>query len=1354
MPADVPESYIPPKWGDITPLLFYSAIMWGILFLVALVREVTELLLTSRVRRDSKARASTNIFAKCVMLFSQLYKRLRLALLRGRIPELDLIWNVRLPRCIVGACVCAFYCINTHTKSVTPAFYFVQVLYGLVVLLCVVYDFVYEPGPILYMFRPGVIVECLTVPSLLLAANGLWLNLNFLQAYSILTLWYILEQHEIVLRNANSLTRLYANISLEMATFVFITACGVHFFELLGDPGTVAQKMFQITWANSLYFAVVTLMTVGYGDFVPYSFVGRLWIVVHIIRAAYLVVREMDAFFKSEARQRRGIETYIETMESSHVVVTGHVKWEYLKQLVEEFLKVSGNDNNKVVVLTSSPTWSSQDWDKFISRDVFYDYRVFYVDGSPLEHYDLERARVVSARAVFVLSDPHRGDPYHEDAGCLKTILSIRKYGGNVPIFTFNISENSSPQFGIAMERIDDELSQDMHNWDPPSVRREDVRILDDLDSAAFYSASVEEERAAVNQAPSSRLFGLSSSHIFQDTENENDELLVNERNRNGESLCTQELELALLAENVYCNGLSTLLANLTLRFAPIPKPKDRSWLMEYKLGAQCCIEWFKIPDKLDGRTYKSVATLLQDYGIVILSVVDKDKRWKIITVDTVLERQTNSMIITYHSRNVIPWIMERVYLQLDPITSIDDTGTSPHSDRFPSGDQSYRTHSYAPERRNSITDSYELTRSQSRDPPSSLVDRTFLPSTSRSRVLPIPQESRYLEGNLDSRDIFSGDDVTESRADTRRMRSRNEEYSGDAATVPSDAPAPFFTQGGLPTTIDSGAEDRLPRSSSASISALDEDERVRRQKKENVRFERKLHPPRFYSSLHPIPDTLSNHVIVCLDGEHSLTSLKMLLKNIWKRRKDQALRTKVVVIHPNFPKNFDREIQCSGDDLFLLRGHSLSVMTLDLAQYSRSRAMLILTSENRGEDSTRNTDSKAIFTVMTLDSLLDRARIYVCCMLDAEDSLRLMRAPKHSRQIAFNREDSDCFSIGSIKRSMSGTMLSGMYGMNYGTMGPNQALGRDSSQANPFLSRGSNLAGTLADEQSSEEDELFSKLSNESRRSGNHRSEGELCERQRYASGEMIISSLYAALLVREESQPGFIKVIRGLLGLGDSSSTDKLSEPDENGTWIRLLQIPEYWTTSALTHSRNFRETSLHLQQLGCVAIGLCRSGRAPVRYMKSGKEGSFQRQMEGVFYDRDPEQQSLLSSAQASTLRFSLHSAFRGGAASNADASPDSTNNPNVNFERESNHSYKCPSTGRIIEYLERACDNVLPYVYCFPEPYTVVDASDGVFVLCDPELSVPTDWNLGSDDTAQSQAQNQAQSQDLGDSEGSL
>lgn len=1321
------QPYIPPKWHEIAPLLYYAVLVWCFLLSVAFVREITDWVLRSRLRRALKARSSsssvgTGVLGRTVHTLTVLYKKLRLTLARWKIDEHDLIWNIKLPRCIAGVFVCAFYCINTHTKSVTPFFYFVQVLYGLVAVLCLIYDFIYDPHPLVFLFQPRVFVECLTIPSLLLADNKLWLNLNFLQAYSILTIWYNLEKHEIVLKNADHFVRFFAPMSLELATFVFITACGVHFFELLGDPGDyIAEKMFYITWANALYFAVVTLMTVGYGDFVPFTFFGRVWIVVHIIRAAFLVVREMDLLSKTEAIQRTGIESYVETMEYNHVVVTGHVKWEFLKNFVVEFLKEGSNENTKVVVLTCSRTWAKDDWGKFISRNFDYDYRVFYVEGSPLEHSDLERARVISARAVFVFSDPHRGDPYREDADCLKSILSIRKYGGNVPIFTFNISQNSSAQFSIAMQQIEDEILLDSYSAPFPSNNAaqdnmSESGVLDLLNTAN------EETPLVVRESPA-RLLDISNSNLWQDADVDN--LFYSEKKRSGESLCTQELEMALLAENVYCNGLSTLLANLTLRFAPVPKPKDRFWLLEYKLGAQCCIVPFEIPAQFNNCTYETVATLLQDYGIIILSVyIEEDKRWRIITVDTMLKTGMEAMIITYHATNSVKFIMERLLDKFEQNKTVEHEAEPPPSypHSFDSVDNSLRSRLFNPERRN-LPDRTELTRSHSQNPTGSFADHSFLASSS----LRGGPEIRTVEGAAPGRDPFSDDE--EDRLDLSRVAFQLPDRTTHSTAENSP---PAFMLGGLPTIFDiagghsggpSSADekpvdrltdrltdrftDRLTHSSSRSDSTRDDSREKlngmrNRRSSQALNSERKGTTPRIYSSLHDISESLSNHVIVCLDGEHSLKSLKLLLDSLWKKRREQRRRTKVVVIHPNFPKNFDREFGNAGNDLFLLRGHSLSVQTLEQARYSTSRGMLILTSERSGSDSTTNTDSKAIFTVMTLDSLRNRESVFVCCMLDAEDSLRLMRAPRHHRRITFSGSDSGSIGdekVGPIPRSVSGTYLASMYCMNYGSIATRPSFeGRGSlehdGRSGEFQSRGSNLVGTLG------RDAVGDDSSESQRTESRAKSEGELCERQRYASGEMIISSLYAALLVREEAQPGFIQVLRTLLGL----------EP-AGGSWIRLLQIPEVWTQAALPEARTYRDTTQHLATMGCVAIGLYRSGRAVVRYMKSEKDGSFERSQEGVSYNLP-------------TMGGGRHWALQGAWGRRSG----SNDTPPADPRFEDRQPYTCPSTGRVIEYEEFVCDNVLPYVYCFPEPYTVVDPADGVFVLCDPEKEIASDWGI--------------------------
>lgn len=1397
--------YIPPKWPDMAPLVVYSIAIWSLLLFLAAARVALHQFLTSKRLRDyigkvtDPAASSSESHGVKVFLLSGItaaYKKVRTFLARYKIQDTHLVANIALPRFVAGALVCLFYCFDTYRRKVTGVFYLVQVAYGVLVLVLLIYDFVYTARPVLFLFQPHVIVECLTIPSLLFASNGLWLNFNFLQAYCVLMQWHTLEQHEVVLRNASSLTRLMANIYIEMTTFMFITACGVHFFELLGDPGSLGEETFQITWANSVYFAVVTIMTVGYGDFVPYTFFGRIWIVVHIVRAAYFVARETAQLFEKRKTKRRGAERYVKAVETHHVVVTGRVKWEFLRQFIQEFLKENNNADAKVVVLTSSPTWTDDDWNKFISRSVFYDYHVVYIEGTPLEFDDLQRARVESARAVFLLPDPHRSDPYMEDSDTLKAILSIRNSAGNVPIFTFNISHDSSFQFGIAMELLDEEIQPHLMpvptlmsfpNTETPAFEAHDnsskggVRLSRHISPAGgagpsalvhesednilasishdLYSRGINEERGSQDRGNGGAPHITPGSGRFGPDMARQSAMRLSE-NCGGESLCMQELEMALLAENVFCNGLSTLIANLTLRFAPVPLPTDRTWLLEYKLGAQCCIFSFRIPSQFHNRRFRDVAAVLQDYGIVILAVFENDRsRWHIVTVDTVLEEDVPSMIITYHQPHLIPWIVEnavsKVHCETDNEQS-DQRYTSDGSDaRSKSTSSIYGLSRKASVqqisgalgvRRDPTAKYYDTTKDEDsdiaeaarfraavsvdfvgRDYERQALSSGFESSSTDGRGVKEARKTQSLvvDGKEAGRDgkqqVLAG--VPLEDEDESSPSKPAQAVESDTRATPSQHKHPHpgivSQPGRAPERLRGGADVTQPGS-------------------RRIENTRRRH--RIYSNLHGIKSRLSQHVIVCLDGENPLTSLKVLLKRIWKKRTGQKRKTQVVVIHPNFPKNFDREIHAGEEELFLLRGHSLSIHSLEQAQYTRSRALLIMTSENRDPEFSQNTDSKAIFTVMTLDRLLNETRIFVCCMLDAEDSLRLMRAPKHRRQIAFGREDSGAPFFGSDRlaptnRSLSVTLLARPYDSSYGsiTRGTTSAIHRSSFTASKrsttFLKGG---GSTLLQDRSdiTDEDEQALRTSDrDSDHSEKHRSGGELFERQRYASGEMIISSLFAALLVREEAQPGFSNVIRELLGL-EVPTQGRDGTRDSRGSWVRLLQIPESWTSSGLTHCRNYRETSLRLQRLGCVAIGLYRSGQAPVRWAINCSAGIWERRMEKVYYTEETEKSALLFGRDTQgSLPIPIPLTYDpSGDARNMDDREDPGNvdsSPVDDFER---GIYTCPTTERVIEYGEKCNDNFLPYVYCFPEPYTVVDSNDGIFVLCHPKLAIPANWSL--------------------------
>lgn len=75
-----------------------------------------------------------------------------------------------------------------------------------------------------------------------------------------------------------------------LAAVALILAIGTVFYH-------VVEKF---TWVNSIYFCVVTLATVGYGDIVPKTDVGKLFTTCYIIVGVGIIT----AFFSATIRRR------------------------------------------------------------------------------------------------------------------------------------------------------------------------------------------------------------------------------------------------------------------------------------------------------------------------------------------------------------------------------------------------------------------------------------------------------------------------------------------------------------------------------------------------------------------------------------------------------------------------------------------------------------------------------------------------------------------------------------------------------------------------------------------------------------------------------------------------------------------------------------------------------------------------------------------------------------------------------------------------------------------------------------------------------------------------------------------
>lgn len=73
--------------------------------------------------------------------------------------------------------------------------------------------------------------------------------------------------------------------------------------------GTVAYRFIEgWSWLDSLYFSVITLTTIGYGDFSPQTNLGKLFTMAYIIIGVALILGFINTLFlhyKEESIKKR-----------------------------------------------------------------------------------------------------------------------------------------------------------------------------------------------------------------------------------------------------------------------------------------------------------------------------------------------------------------------------------------------------------------------------------------------------------------------------------------------------------------------------------------------------------------------------------------------------------------------------------------------------------------------------------------------------------------------------------------------------------------------------------------------------------------------------------------------------------------------------------------------------------------------------------------------------------------------------------------------------------------------------------------------------------------------------------------
>ena len=314
-----------------------------------------------------------------------------------------------------------------------------------------------------YLFSSGAMIDLLALlPVISIATDA---KVGFLRILRVFRILRILKGYKAFSTPAGPqaeqvVTRQIAYLAFFMISVIFIGAGMVHAVELWSPgsfdwPGaadcdfSALQEDDYYTWPSSchldylsaVYFIVVTVTTVGYGDINPNTAVARGVILAVLVPLFVIVPQEISKLTDLLEKQSKYTAPF-KGSSGGHVVVCGDLQYAVAAAFLAEFFHPDHGDQ-KMKVVFLRPYEPEASLVALLSDQVYAD-RVQYVRGTPLSTHHLTKAKLQDAAAVFVLTSQFNMDCTIADATAVLMVKAIKSGCPWVPVFCQLISPHST----------------------------------------------------------------------------------------------------------------------------------------------------------------------------------------------------------------------------------------------------------------------------------------------------------------------------------------------------------------------------------------------------------------------------------------------------------------------------------------------------------------------------------------------------------------------------------------------------------------------------------------------------------------------------------------------------------------------------------------------------------------------------------------------------------------------------------------------------------------------------------------------------------------------------------------------
>lgn len=320
------------------------------------------------------------------------------------------LWVMQLCVSTTTMFLCILYTIIISNRQYVRNFLEFGTILDIVIGLLFLFTMIYPPC-----------LKDVFIPSFLHAISGVqmlkWVILD-IDTFTIHRRWF-----------THSTQRTFNNVA-NIISFIYTAACSIDYVEKIQPQSFEGDSPNNL--AESAYLLLITITTVGYGDFSPTTWLGRVLIVILILTVLlYLpgLIEDMLGNLTEYAHYCKS--AYSNPTSNLIIVCVSEIKLHFLLDILNEIyadedLSVNTvilcpkESDQRVVIRLNNPTWKKQ---------------VLLLLGSALNKVDLDRAGIKIAKACFIYADRNSYDPDLSDQETILRAYSIRSFSPSCKLF-------------------------------------------------------------------------------------------------------------------------------------------------------------------------------------------------------------------------------------------------------------------------------------------------------------------------------------------------------------------------------------------------------------------------------------------------------------------------------------------------------------------------------------------------------------------------------------------------------------------------------------------------------------------------------------------------------------------------------------------------------------------------------------------------------------------------------------------------------------------------------------------------------------------------------------------------------